>query len=111
MRASAETLASDLRFARGEAAARAIRSTSASAARVLTPATPLYTGVRNDCDCASGQAVCKSTDSAIIKTEWLPTSQPMRLRSNAEMPEFHRRGRVTQTGSIEVSLDNGAGIR
>lgn len=36
----------------------------------------------------------------------------MRLRSNAETLEFqHRQGLVTQTGSIDLSLDKGTGIR
>lgn len=72
----------------------------------------VYSGVRNDCDCAGGQAVCKTSGSPVIKSEWLPTSQPLRLRSNAETLEFqYRQGVVTQTGSIDLSLDNGTGLR
>lgn len=112
LRASAETLAGDLRFARSEAARMSDSVYFRVSGKGANACYILYTGVRNDCDCAGGQAACKSTDSAIIKTEWLPTSQPMRLRSNAETLEFqHRQGLVTQTGSIEVSLDNGTGIR
>jgi hypothetical protein len=36
----------------------------------------------------------------------------MTLSSNAETLQFqHRQGLVTQTGSIELKLDRGAGIR
>ena len=112
LRATAETLASDLRFARSEAARMSdsvyfrVSDKGANACYVL------YTGVRNDCDCAGGQAVCKTSSSAVIKAEWLPSSQPVRLRSNAETLEFqHRQGLVTQTGSIDLSLDKGPGIR
>ena len=102
----------DLRFARSEAARMSDSVYLSVSGKGANACYILYTGVRNDCDCAGGQAVCKSTDSAIIKTEWLPTSQPMRLRSNAETPEFqHRQALVTQTGSIEVSIDNDTGIR
>lgn len=112
LRASAETLAADLRFARSEAARLndsvyfRVSGKGANACYVL------YTGVRNDCDCAGGQAICKTTGSAVIKTAWLPSNQPVSLRSNAETLEFqHRQGLVTQTGSIEMSLSNGTGIR
>lgn len=112
LRASAETLASDLRFARSEAARTSdsvyfrISGKGANACYVM------HTGARNDCDCAGGQAVCKTATSTVIKAEWLPSSQPVRLRSNAETLEFqHRQGLVTQTGSIDLSLDKGTGIR
>lgn len=113
LRVTAETLAGDLRFARAEAA----RLSDAVYFRVSNKGGNacyvIYTGNRNDCDCsADGQAVCTAPGSAVIKAEWLPTQHPMQLRSNAETLQFqHRQGLVTQTGSIEVSLSGGAGIR
>ena len=112
LRVSAETLASDLRFARSEAARLSDSVYFRVSGKGANACYVLYTGARNDCDCAGGKAVCKTPDSAVIKTEWLPSSQPVRLRSNAETLEFqHRQGLVTQTGSIDLSLDNGPGIR
>jgi len=112
LRATSEALASDLRFARSEAVRTGepvyfrISGKGARACYVL------HTGARDDCDCAGGRAVCKTPDSTVIKAEWLPAGKPMHLRSNAETLEFQRRqGLVTQTGSIETYLENGAGIR
>lgn len=112
LRAAANALAGDLRLARSEAAQAGesvyfrISGKGANACYVL------HTGARNDCDCAGGKAVCTKPGSHIIKAEWVPTSQPIRLRSNAETLVFqYRQGLVTQTGSIELSLDKGPGIR
>lgn len=112
LRGAANALAGDLRLARseamnaGESVYFRVSSKGANACYVL------HTGARNDCDCAGGQAVCKTPGSQIIKAEWVPTSQPIRLRSNAETLVFqYRQGLVTQTGSIELSLDKGPGIR
>lgn len=112
LKVMAATLADDLRFARSEAARSSesvyfrISGKGANACYVM------YSGTRDDCDCAGGQAVCRSPDSAVIKAQWLPGNPSMRLRSNAETLQFqHRQGLVTQTGSIELSLDKGPGIR
>ena len=112
LRAQSELLASDLRLARSEA----VRMMDSVYFRVSGKGAQacyvLYTGVRNDCDCAGGRAVCRTTESAVIKAEWLPSRQAMKLSSNAETLEFqHRQGLVTQTGSIELNLGNGTGIR
>ena len=112
LRATSEALASDLRFARSEAVRMGepvyfrISGKGAQACYVL------HTGARNDCDCAGGKAVCKAPGSNVVKAEWLPAGKPMSLSSNAETLAFqHRQGLVTQTGSIELSLKGGAGIR
>lgn len=112
LRVRSEALGTDLRFARSEAARMGdsvffrISGKGAAACYVL------HTGAKNDCDCAGGQAVCKKQGSHVIKAEWLPTSQPVQISSNAETLEFqHRQGLVTQTGSIELRLGSGSGIR
>lgn len=111
LRATSEALASDLRFARAEAVRTGdsvyfrIRGRGANACYVL------HTGARNDCDCMGGTATCRE-GSHVIKAEWLPAASAMTLSSNAETLQFqHRQGLVTQTGSIELKLDRGAGIR
>lgn len=112
LRARAEALAGDLRFARSEAARTGDSVYFRVSGKGANACYVLYTGVRNDCDCAGGQAVCRTSDSAVVKAEWLPSSQPLKLVSNAETLEFQRRqGLVTQTGSIEINLGNGTGIR
>lgn len=112
LRARADALASDLRLARSEATRMSspvyfrISGKGAQACYVL------YTGTKDDCDCAGAEAVCKTTDSAILKAEWLPASEPLRISSNAETLQFQQRqGLVTQTGSVEISLNGGPGIR
>ena len=112
LRAAAEALASDLRFARSEAARMGESVQFRISRKGAASCYVLHTGARNDCDCEGGQAVCKAPGSNIIKAEWLPANQPMRLSSTAENLQFqHRQGLVTQTGSIEIKLHSGTGIR
>lgn len=111
LRATSEALASDLRFARAEAVRTGDSVYFRVSGRGANACYLLHTGARNDCDCAGGRAVCKG-DGQVIKAEWLPTGRAMTLSSNAETLQFqHRQGLVTQTGSIELKLDRGAGIR
>jgi Tfp pilus assembly protein FimT len=112
LRARAETLAGDLRFARSEAARTSDSVFFRVSGKGANACYVLHTGARNDCDCAGGQAVCKTPGSAVIKAEWFQAGQPVRIASNAETLEFqHRQGLTTQTGSIDVALANGTAIR
>ncbi|RYG38702.1 MAG: hypothetical protein EON93_01565 [Burkholderiales bacterium] len=111
LRVTAATLADDMRFARseanrtGESVYLRISGKGANACYVL------HTGASSDCDCFSGRAVCTGADSAVLKAEWIKNPQ-IGLRSNAETLAFQfRQGLVTQTGSVEVNLDGGAGIK
>lgn len=112
LRAKAEALGTDLRLARSEAARNGesvffrVSGQGAGACYVV------HTGVKDGCDCAGGKPVCTKPGSHVLKAEYLPTSQPVRISSNAETLEFQfRQGLVTQTGSIELRLDNGPAIR
>jgi Tfp pilus assembly protein FimT len=112
LRATSEALASDLRFARSEAARTGESVHFRVSGKGAQACYVIHTGAAKDCDCAGGQAICRVSTSAVIKAEWLPAAKPIHLRSNAETMEFqHRQNLVTQTGSIEVYLDGGAGIR
>ena len=112
LRAHAEALGGDLRFARSEAVRTGESVYFRVSGKGANACYVLHTGVKDDCDCAGGQAVCKTGRSAVIKAEWLPNNLPVTLRSNAETLAFqHGQGLVTQTGSIELSLDSGASIR
>ena len=72
----------------------------------------IHTGAKDGCDCAGGEAVCKSATSTVIKAVWLPGKLPLTLRANAETLQFqHRQGLVTQTGSVELALKDGGAIR
>jgi Tfp pilus assembly protein FimT len=112
LRAEAMSLASDIRFARGEA----VRLNSDVFVRVSGRGAQacyvLHTGAKNDCDCSGGRARCSTSSSQIIKAGWLPASQPVRISSNVETLQFQRgQGLVTPTGSIDLSLDNGPTVR
>lgn len=112
LRAHAEALASDLRFARSEAARLSDSVYFRVSGKGANACYVLHTGARNDCDCAGGQAVCRTPRSEVIKAEWLPSDRPITLHSNAETLEFqHRQGLVTQTGSIELKLAGSSGVR
>jgi len=112
LRAAANALAGDLRLARSEAVNAGESVYFRVSGKGANACYVLHTGARNECDCAGGKAVCKTPGSQVIKAEWVSAGQPMRLRSNAETLVFqYRQGLVTQTGSIELSLDNGPGIR
>ncbi len=112
LRVSAEALADDLRLARSEAARLSDSVYFRVSGKGANACYVMYIGGKDDCDCAGGQPVCKKLSSHVIKAEWLPASQPVRLSSNAETLEFqHRQGLVTQTGSIELSVSGGQTIR
>ncbi|MFG6469013.1 GspH/FimT family pseudopilin [Pelomonas baiyunensis] len=112
LRTTAETLATDLRYARAEAVRLGhpvhfrVSGKGANACYVM------HTGTKGDCDCTGGRAVCQSSSSAVLRAEWLGSGHPVQLSSNAESLEFqHRQGLVTQTGSVEARLADGSGIR
>lgn len=112
LRGHADALATDLRFARSEAARRSRSVYFRVSGKGANACYVLHTGARNDCDCAGSQAVCRVPGSEVIKAEWLPSGRPITLHSNAETLEFqHRKGLVTQTGSIELKLAGGSGVR
>ncbi|MDR7267471.1 Tfp pilus assembly protein FimT [Pelomonas saccharophila] len=112
LRVSAEALASDLRLARSEAARLGDSVYFRISGRGANACYVMYIGRRDDCDCAGGRPVCLRAGSQIIKAEWLPTGQSLRLSSNAETLQFqHRQGLVTQTGSIDLGLSGGQTIR
>lgn len=112
LRARADSLAADLRLARAEA----VRLSEPVYFRVSGKGSGscyiLHLGVRNGCDCDGGRAVCTRPGAAVIKAEWLPPDQPVRISSNAETLDFQvRQGLVTQTGSVELRLAHGPAIR
>lgn len=112
LRASAESLVSDLRFARSESARMNTSVHFRVSGRGVNACYLIHTGLRNDCDCAGEKADCRRPSSQVIKAEWLPVNQPLRISSNAESLEFqHRQGLTTQTGSIDLSLSGGSTIR
>ena len=112
LRAQADALAGDLRFARSEAARTDESVYFRVSGKGANACCALHTGAKDACDCAGGQAVCKAGSGSVIKAEWLPVNLPVTLHSNAETLEFqHRQGLVTQTGSIKLSLSSGVGIR
>lgn len=112
LRAEAEQLAGDLRFARSEAArlhsdvALRISGKGRNACYVL------HTGANGDCDCAGGQPVCRAPGAEIIKSHALPAGASIALASNVETMRYqYRQGLVTPAASVNLSLPNGTTIR
>lgn len=112
LRTGADALAGDLRLARSEAARLGDSVYFRVSGKGANACYVMYIGAKDACDCAGGKPVCKKGDSQVIKAEWLPANQPLRLSSNAETLEFqHRQGLVTQTGSVDLALPGGQAIR
>lgn len=112
LKAHAGALATDLRLARSEAVRLSDSVYFRVSGKGANACYLLHTGARNDCDCAGGQAVCKTPGSEVIKAEWLKSDHAITLQSNAETLEFqHRQGLVTQTGSIDLKLGDRTGVR
>lgn len=112
LQGAAQTLMVDLQQARGEA----VRTGKAVQFRVSTHTSGscylLHTGSAGDCHCEdSGNAVC-TANGALLKQQWLPQSRTIGVRSNVQSLGFQaRQGAVTNTGSIEVRIGDGLGIR
>lgn len=112
LRASAETLIGDLRYARSEATRLSESVYFRVSGKGANACYVMYIGTRDDCDCAGGQAVCKTSRSQVLKAEFFLANQPVRVRSNAETLQFqYGQGLVTQTGSIDLSLNGGTTLR
>lgn len=112
LRARSEALLTDLHLARSEAARQGNSVFFRVSGKGANACYVLHTGTSNGCDCAGGRAVCKAPGSRVIKAEWLAADQPVRITSNAETLEFqHRQGLVTQTGSIDLTLERGSTLR
>lgn len=112
LRARAEQLASDLRLARAEAARLAEPVQFRISGKGSQACYLLHRGPPGGCDCAASVARCTQPGSAVLKAEWLPPDQPVRISSNAETLTFQfSQGLVTQTGSIDLRLTGGQTIR
>jgi len=112
LRARAEQLASDLRLARAEAVRLAEPVHFRISGKGSEACYLLHRGPLNGCECAAGAARCTQPGGAILKTEWLPPGQPVRITSNAETLTFQfSQGLVTQTGSVDLRLSSGEAIR
>ncbi|MGQ3050736.1 MAG: GspH/FimT family pseudopilin [Roseateles sp.] len=112
LRASTQALGADLRLARSEVARTGKPVFFRISGKGANACYLLHTGAKDDCDCAGGKPVCKKPGSEVIKAEWLSANQPVRISSNAETLQFqYRQGLVTQTGSIELRLDQGPALR
>lgn len=112
LRATADALADDLRFAREEAVRLnrpvLFRISGKGAAACYL----LHLGPTNGCDCAGGRTHCEGQGASVLKSVWLPEASPIRLTSNVESMVFLRaQGTVTPTGSIEVRLNEREAVR
>ena len=111
LRVRADQLASDLYLARSEAARLGESVFVRVSGKGANACYVIHTGKRNACDCSNTVASCPAGAGQVVKAEWFPADEPVRLSSNAETLAFqHSQGLVTQTGRITLSLDRGAAI-
>lgn len=111
LRVRADQLTTDLYLARSEAARLGESVFLRVSGKGANACYIIHTGKRNACDCNGGRASCPAGIGQVVKAEWFPADQPVRISSNAETLEFqHRQGLVTQTGTLTLSLGQGAAI-
>lgn len=112
LRAEAEVLASDLRFARSEAARLHTDLVLRISGKGSQACYVLHTGANGDCDCSGGQPVCRAPGAEIIKSHALPAGAGLTLSSNVETMRYqYRQGLVTPAGSLSLGLRDGSTIR
>ena len=112
LRAESEELASDLRFARSEAARLHADVVLRISGKGSQACYVLHTGANGDCDCSGGQPVCRAPGAEIIKSHALPTGAGLTLSANVETMRYqYRQGLVTPAGSLNLSLRDGTTIR
>lgn len=112
LRAESEELASDLRFARSEAARLHTDLVLRISGKGSQACYVLHTGANGDCDCSGGQAVCRAHGAEIIKSHALPAGAGLTLNTNVDTMRYqYRQGLVTPAGSLNLSLRDGTTIR
>lgn len=113
LRVANQELAFDLRLARAEATRLNESVFFRVSGRGSQACYVMYTGIKDDCDCTvKGQASCKSATAQVIKSTWFSTQQPVVIQSNVETFQFQsQQGLVTQTGSIDLSLNGSSSVR
>lgn len=112
LKAEAAELAADLRFARSEAARLGTDIAFRLSGRGSNACYVLHTGSNGDCDCAGGQAVCRSANAQILKVRTLPAGQALTISSRVETLTYqHVQGLVTPAASIDISSGSGATVR
>lgn len=108
----AQTLMLDLQQARSEAVSGAEAVQFQLDAHTTGSCYVLHTGAPGSCRCdRNGASVCSEAGTA-LKTQWLSAARSIAIRANVSSLGFQaRQGSVTNTGSIDVRIGDGVGIR
>lgn len=108
----AQTLMLDLQQARSEAVSGAEAVQFQIDSHATGSCYVLHTGGPGTCRCdKTGAAVCTEAGSS-LKTQWLSGERSIAIRANVSSLGFQaRQGAVTNTGSIDVRIGEGLGIR
>lgn len=111
LRAEADELASDIRFAKAEAQAGegvTLRFDAKGPASCYV----IHTGTGDDCVCKpAAEPVCKN-NAVALKSKWLAPAVPASMKTNAQTMFFAaRQGLVGSTASIELASPGGTTIR
>ncbi|WP_077036049.1 GspH/FimT family pseudopilin [Pelomonas sp. KK5] len=112
LKAVAQTIATDIQQARGEAVRRGDSVQLRFSEHPLGSCYIIHTGGTNACRCGDdGQAVC-TAKGQVLKLEWMPRSQATQVHANVGSMTFDpQRGTVSPAGSVDVTDAHGDGIR
>ncbi len=108
----AQTVATDVQQARGEAVRRAANVQLRFSEHPGGSCYIIHTGNAGQCRCRDdGEAVCTG-GAAVLKLEWVPSSRQTTIRANVPSMGFNARiGTVSPAGSIDVTNVDGENIR
>jgi Tfp pilus assembly protein FimT len=113
MQGIAQTLMTDLQQARSEAVRRGDSAIQFRFSRHAAGSCYVgHIGKSGECLCnEQGQAVCQDP-ATLLKAQWVPASHAATIRANVKNLSFQaRQGAVTSAGSIEITGQDGRGIR
>jgi type IV fimbrial biogenesis protein FimT len=108
----AQTLMMDLQQARIEAVRRGSTIEFRFSRHTAGSCYVVHTGKSGECLCnEQGQAVCQDP-ATLLKSEWAQASKTATIRANVDNLSFQpRQGAVTSAGGIEITSQDGRGIR
>lgn len=108
---SANQLAADLHWLRGEALARSEALRLSIYPTAQGSCTLVHTGQPADCRCEAGQAARCNAPAVALKTSHWPASKGIGVTANVSSLRFDPvQGTTTPTGSLRVSDRHGRGI-
>lgn len=109
---TAQMLMTDLQQARGEAVRGAESVQFRFSRHASGSCYVVHTGPAGDCRCEDGGEPVCTGEGVLLKSQWLPGERSIAVTANVQGLGFQaRQGAVTNTGSIDIRIGDGTGIR